>query len=178
LTKVFQVGILPTDRNFNKRPEGQTKEAEAMKGIKFKVEFVNAGNYIFVVNGRAANTKYRNLGLDDVDHIRSVLSVPSLALSRIVEIVSGMMENVRIIITEEVAREVGHFNNDSVVRVTCPSGFCNPAIVETVVSRINKETGEVEEACLVKEIDSDILIGLWKAEGYSLEVTPRDTVDP
>ena len=117
------------------------------------------------------NVEARNAGLRDVDQIRKELGV-ELPLERIRGNVSGLYTSPRIVVSEELARKSGHFQDSYYVRISVKRGALNKFLTEVVRHESNEETGEIKVAWIERKLNEDALLAAWEAAEFPEEWEP------
>ena len=109
------------------------------------------------------------IGLDDLDMIREETGVKNLALDRVYYRAESVYIDPIIRISEMVARSSGHFHDTPTIRVKCNPQQLNDFVVRRVVATRDDETGEVESAKIVCEVDEEAIIDAWTQADYPLD---------
>ena len=108
------------------------------------------------------------VGLEFVDRVRSELGVPDLELARIEDWVEGAYMAPEILISEQTARNSGHFKNNNQVELEVPKGFLNRFYRVDLVVQKNSSTGEIESVTGGYLPDKEDIVAAWAHDGYPL----------
>lgn len=111
----------------------------------------------------------RKVGLNFIDNVRKELDLPLLPLERIEITCDFLFSNPEIEISEEVARDSGHFRETGSIEVYVPKKSLNQfCFVDSDIEK-SEETGEILKVRPVTKLNEDKLLRAWKENGYPIE---------
>ena len=129
--------------------------------MEFTVSFCSKQGY-------AVNMADDKVGLDFVDRVRMELQL-NIPIERISGYICSRSYDPEITITEEQARDSGHFRNSASVQVTVPNEFINQFVTVELRTSKNGDTGEVTHVRGGLKLQEDKLFEAWREAGYPLE---------
>ena len=131
--------------------------------MDFVVTFRRPGMSVIRASGR-------EIGLEELDHIREEVGVPHLGAHRVDGYVAKIVRpTYSILLTEAEARQTGHFQHRHHIWVETSFNLAPLAVKETVVATRDDTTGAVCGARLTYYVDEQALKNAWAEAGHPLK---------
>jgi tRNA A37 threonylcarbamoyladenosine dehydratase len=109
--------------------------------------------------------KEKTIGTKGVKRIRETLKA-DIPLQKINSQIDCIFKNVTIVIPEEEAQNISHFQNTPDIDVRTKNGGLNEFVKEEVAACRHEITGEVESAKIKRVVDEDAILAAWREAGY------------
>ena len=117
----------------------------------------------------AIKIEQQRFGLKGLDAARNAVGLPNLEADRVVEVIASTKRDPKFEITEEQARNTGHFQDRSYAKVRVKPGALNGFTqILWIVSRDNK-TGEIKEVEARIVVDHKKIWEAWEEANFPID---------
>ncbi len=136
-----------------KSPSGNGKG----ENMKFEVEFRNA-----------VHMPSKRIGLGHLDRARHETGVSNLDVNRVHLFMADYVVTPTIELSEDTARQAGHFQQNSFVKIQCHHYHLNQFVSDVITETRDDTTGELVLVKFKYQLDKQAALDAWCDAGFPL----------